>query len=386
LKATQKSPHVPRFLHTADWQIGRQYSQFAPDDGVPLGEARLEAIATLARLASEQAVDAVLVAGDVFDAQTVSDRTIRRLFGQMAGYSGPWLMIPGNHDAALAESVWTRAQRLGTVPPNVHLLLEAGVHDFPGQGFVALAAPLTQRHTYSDLTGWFDDAITEPTRLRIGLAHGCVQGLLAADIDSPNPIAAGRATSARLDYLALGDWHGCRQVDARTWYSGTPEPDRFKDNEPGHALLVDIAAPGATPVVTRLATRQFTWRDLDVRLSVDSDLDGLLDQLSGFGLRDVLSLRVSGQVDLAGMTRLREAISRAEAGLRSLQADLSELRLQPTEADIAALDADGYLSDVIAELRDAQDDASDATAAGVAAHALGLLAGFLLEARAKAGG
>ena len=34
------------------------------------------------------------------------------LGGAMVGYAGPWVLIPGNHDAALAESVWTRAQRL----------------------------------------------------------------------------------------------------------------------------------------------------------------------------------------------------------------------------------------------------------------------------------
>ncbi len=68
---------MPRFLHTADWQIGRQYSQFPADDAGPLAEARLAAVETVARLAAEHKVDAVLVAGDVFDAQTVADRTIR---------------------------------------------------------------------------------------------------------------------------------------------------------------------------------------------------------------------------------------------------------------------------------------------------------------------
>jgi hypothetical protein len=36
----------------------------------------------------------VLVAGDVFDAQGVADKTIHRLFHAMAGFTGPWLMIP----------------------------------------------------------------------------------------------------------------------------------------------------------------------------------------------------------------------------------------------------------------------------------------------------
>ncbi|MBK6295158.1 MAG: metallophosphoesterase [Rhodoferax sp.] len=103
---------MPRFLHTADWQIGRQYSQFSPDDAVALASARLEVVETIARLATEHKVDAILVAGDVFDAQTVAERTIRKLFNAMQGFSGPWIMIPGNHDAALTESVWTQAKRL----------------------------------------------------------------------------------------------------------------------------------------------------------------------------------------------------------------------------------------------------------------------------------
>ena len=68
---------MPRFLHTADRQIGRQYSQFPADDAVPLAKARLAAVETVARSAAEHNVDAVLVVGDVFDAQKVADRTIR---------------------------------------------------------------------------------------------------------------------------------------------------------------------------------------------------------------------------------------------------------------------------------------------------------------------
>lgn len=372
---------MPRFLHTADWQIGRQYSQFPPDDGVPLAEARLEVVATIARLATEHAVDAVLVAGDVFDAQAVSERTIRRLFAQCAGYAGPWLMIPGNHDAALAESVWTCAQRIGAVPPNVVLALEPGVLEFASAGFVALTAPLTQRHTYNDLTEWFDTRTTTPGLLRIGLAHGCVQGQLSEDIDSPNPIGADRARRSQLDYLALGDWHGCRQMDERTWYSGTPEPDRFRDNDPGHVLLVDIEGPGALPAVTRIETGRFRWRTIDAVLAVASDVEQLADVLAAARTSDVLSLQATGQVDLPGLVRLRAAMNVAEAGVRHLQADLSALRLVPTAEDIAALDADGYLGEIIVGLRDAQSGPIDTEAAAVAAHALGLLATFLLEGR-----
>lgn len=193
---------MPRFLHTADWQIGRQFGQFNDEDAPLLFEARFKAVERIAALAAEKAVDAVLVAGDVFETQTVSERTIRRLFNAMQGFNGLWLMIPGNHDAALAESVWQRADRLGVIPANVRVFLQPGVHEFPAQGFAALAAPLTQRHTYNDLTEFFDAADTTAGLLRIGLAHGSVQGILAEEIDSANPLASDRAQRARLDYCS----------------------------------------------------------------------------------------------------------------------------------------------------------------------------------------
>ncbi len=370
---------MPRFLHTADWQIGRQYSQFSVDDAVPLAEARLLAVETIARLATEHRVDAVLVAGDVFDAQAIGERTIRKMFNAMQGFSGPWIMIPGNHDAALTESVWTHAMRLHALPANLHLALVPGVLDFSALGFVALCAPLTQRHTYNDLTEHFDSIETAAGLLRIGLAHGSIQGILAADIDSANPIAPDRASCARLDYLALGDWHGCKQIDARTWYSGTPEQDRFKGNAPGFALLVEIDGPGVEPIVTPLATGKYTWQTWEQTLDIASDADAMVVRLDAAGGSDVLQVILSGQLDLAGLQKLRAAISRAAAKVRSLQVDMAELRLLPTDEDIAALKADGYLGEVITDLRQRQLGLGTSEESEVASHALGLLTTLLAE-------
>ncbi|MBT2336450.1 DNA repair exonuclease [Variovorax paradoxus] len=369
---------MTRFLHSADWQIGRQFATFDPEHAPILAEARITVVERLAALATEHQVDAVLVAGDVFDVQTVSERTLRRLFNALSGYAGPWLMIPGNHDAALAESVWTRAQRLDVVPPNVHLLLVPEVRVFETQGFAVLPAPLAQRHTYNDLTAWFDTAETPAGMLRIGLAHGSVQGLLSEDIDSTNPIAPDRALTARLDYLALGDWHGCKRIDARTWYAGTPEPDRFKDNGSGQALLVEIAAPGAEPQVTPFAVARFRWQSIAAALQVASDADALAAQLDQLGSHDVADLRVQGQIDVAGLQRLQAAIGRAGARARHLQADLSALQLVPTDEDIAGLQADGYLGEVVQELRDAQAS-PDSPEARTAQDALALLAAELAQ-------
>lgn len=384
---------MARLLHTADWQIGRhsllstssggrtRAGRFAEDDAALLAEARFTAIERIAALATAEQVDAVLVAGDVFDAQTVSDRTILRTFQLMAGFSGPWILIPGNHDAALAESVWTRAQRLKAIPPNVIPLLTPEVRVFPDVGFAILPAPLTQRQTYQDLTDWFDTAETPAGLLRIGLAHGSIAGQLPESADSPNPIAPTRAQSARLDYLALGDWHGLKKIDTRTWYSGTPEQDRFKDNGAGQVLIVEIAQPGAEPVVETRSIGQHPWIKREFTLAVASDLENLFSELQLLPDKAVVDLTLRGQINLLDHQRLLQALAATEARLRSLTYQTAELRLHPTDDDIAALHADGYVGEVVQTLRQMQEGEGDAH---IAREALAILADLLREPAGEA--
>lgn len=374
---------MTRILHTADWQIGRQYARFAPEDAAALAQARLSTVARIAQMARDESADMVVVAGDVFDAQTVSERTVRQLFDALTAFTGPWVMLPGNHDAALAESVWHRAQRLNVVAPHVHLALTPQPLLLQAQGIAVLPAPLTQRHTYDDLTAWFDDAVTPAGLLRIGVAHGSVQGLLADEIDSANPIAPQRAARARLDYLALGDWHGLKIVDERCAYSGTPEPDRFKDNGSGQLLRVEIDAPGAVPRLTPVTVAQHVWQQWPVRLDVPSDVDALVLRLQALVPPAVLDLRLSGQIDLEGQQRLNEALAIAQARHRSVQWDGAALQLQPTEADLAALQADGYVGRVVQALRTKQAGTAPDEAAQ-AREALGILATLLRERQGDA--
>ena len=367
-----------RFLHTADWQIGTQFGQFGPEEAAHLTEARFEAVRRIATLATERNVNAVLVAGDVFDQQTVSDTVIRRLFGALTGFTGPWFLLPGNHDAALVESVWTRAKRLGCVLPNAHLLLEPGVVTLDELKCALLCAPLTQRNTYDDTTEFFDREETPDGYFRVGVAHGSVTGILHEDIDSANPIAATRADSARLDYLALGDWHGVFNVNPRTWYSGTHEQDRFRANEPGFVLEVTIRNLGAAPEVERIRVGNYAWHRWDEVISVPSDVEALKQRLETLGGADVLRLVMSGTTALSDAQAVNLAVEETRARVRALRADITSLQVSPTEEELAMLGAQsGYLAKVVARLRALQGDAVQGKAAS---EALLLLAKFQQKA------
>lgn len=87
-----------RLLHTADWHLGRQlYGQSLIDDQDHL-------LDQVVRLATDEHVDAVLIAGDVYDravppadAVSLLDRTLSRL---VAEARIPVILIAGNHDSA----------------------------------------------------------------------------------------------------------------------------------------------------------------------------------------------------------------------------------------------------------------------------------------------
>ena len=349
-----------KLLHTADWQIGKVFANIPGDPGALLRHQRLQTVAAIAALASERAVDAVLVAGDVFETNTIADETLRRTLQAMRGYAGPWVLLPGNHDAALAESVWKRLQRLG-LPDNVHLALEPEPLLLADGRLAVLPAPLARRHESRDLTEAFDSMQTPPGALRVGLAHGAVANRLPAEAESHNLISDRRAETARLDYLALGDWHGTLHIAERSWYSGTPEPDRFKDNDAGNVLLVELDAAGAEPVIERIPIGHYRWRSLEFGLSGPESLAALEAALVTLGepyQRWVIELKLQGSIGLLDRRALDELLEHWAARVHYLRLDESALVPEASDADLDQIGATGFLADAIERLRAIQQDPS----------------------------
>ena len=101
-----------------------------------------------------------------------------------------------------------------------------------------------------------------------------------------------------------------------------------------------------------------------------------MGQLQALQSNEVIDLTITGRIGLAMQSQLLDAIGQAEASARHLQVDLSGLQLVPSDDDIAGLQADGYLAEVINELRTATA-VSDTSGATVAQDALALLAAEL---------
>lgn len=363
-----------RLLHTADWQIGKGFAFVGGDTAALLRERRIEMLADLARLARAEAVDVVLVAGDVFDAQTVADRTLLRACEQLEAFPVPVVLLPGNHDAARAESVWSRIEALGALPEHCIAALAPEPVPVAGGRAVVFPAPLRRRREPEDLTAWFDEAESTPGVLRIGLAHGTVTRRLPAEAERHNPLAEDRAATARLDYLALGDWHGTVEIAPRSWYAGTPEPDGFRGNASGQALIVELPGVGAQPVVRPVATGRYRFERLAATLDGHADLDALearLEDLPSTG-DTLLRLVLTGSLTLEGHTGLDALLARWDARLRELEVDRTALVAAATEEELAAFARDGFVGEAARRLL-ALAASADAETAATARDALQLL-------------
>jgi len=329
------------------------------DPGAALRIQRLETVAKVAALAVEHGVDAVLVAGDVFDDNEVSDETLRRTMNTLGAFAGLWVLLPGNHDAATSQSVWRRLRSLEVVPDNVVIADSPEPVELARGAAVVLPAPLQRRHEARDLTEWFDQYESPESVMRIGLAHGSMTRRLPEAADSMNPIAEDRAVTASLDYLALGDWHGMLEIADRCWYSGTPEPDRFKDNAPGNVLLVEIDEPGGSPRVTPIEVGEFQWQLLSHELIDDESINVLrsqLEELATHASRRLVRLTLTGSVTLSQRLRVVSLLDEWQAKFHYLDVRDADLAAQPSEDDIAAMDASGFVRSAVDALVEIQSD------------------------------
>ena len=298
-----------RLLHTADWHLGRRFSSFPEEAQKKLTRARLDAVEKIFELALRNRVDAVLCAGDLFDAPDppaawwggLADRLHRYADAPMP----PVILVPGNHDPLVAGSVWARDHALrGRLPRWAHVVDRPDFALPIGDGAVVYAAPCTST------SGQADPALTLPARadgderIRIGCVHG--QTFDIAGFEFNFPIAKDAGVRRGLDYLAIGDTHAFRDVTpdgpVPTVYPGSPEPMTFAETEAGFVALVGLFPHGGRrPRVERERVGAWTWRERVVQsvaelatLLSERDLDRVVLRLR---LELEVSVAEEGEVD-----------------------------------------------------------------------------------------
>jgi exonuclease SbcD len=313
-----------RFLHTADWHLGRVYH------GLSLLEDQAHLLDQFVKLVRQSKPDVVLIAGDVYDrsvppaeAVRLLDETLTRI---VIGEQTKVVLIAGNHDGP---------DRLGF---GSHLLSAAGliVRGVPGadiepvvlsdeHGEVAIyplpyAEPALYRQLFetddivdhqSGLAAQMDRvrATHLPSRRAIVVAHAFVQGGSVAESERPLSVGGSGSVSADvfagMNYVALGHLHRPQSVGgAHIHYSGSLMKYSFNEaDQPKSISLVKVGADG-TASIERITLQP--RRDLRI-------LEGQLQELINAGATDpgrddyVMARLTDTGALLDAMSKLRSA-------------------------------------------------------------------------------
>lgn len=276
-----------RLLHTSDWHLGRTLH------GVDLTAHQAAFCDHLVQVVAEQRVDAVLIAGDVYDRAIPPVESVQLLSSTLRRLAELTTVVltPGNHDSAV---------RLGfgadLLSDRVRILADQRRIDrpvlLPGVAIYGLPYldPDVARHTlapegevlprsHAAVLGAAMDRVRADLAERPGLrsvvlAHAFVVGGEASE--SERDIRVGGVDHAPagvfdgIDYVALGHLHGPQRITDTIRYSGSPLAYSF--SEARHAkssALIDLDddGPARVTLIPAPVPRRMT------------DLSGELDQV-----------------------------------------------------------------------------------------------------------
>lgn len=356
--------HSTRFLHTSDLQLGMTRWFLEGEAQARFDDARIRAIGRLGEIATHHGCAFIVVAGDVFEHNSLNQRTTGRALDALRQLPVPVYLLPGNHDPLVADSIFYRTEGEG-----IHVITDTEPVEV-AEGVELVGAPLTAKRATTDLVRAALEPLTPTDGIRVAVGHG--QAESRGNDASPDLIdltyVEQRLADGTIDYLALGDTHSTRPVGAtrRVWFSGAPETTDFHDltegveggeTDSGNALVVTVekaAATDATVGVEKVPVGQWIFEALTREVSSVEDVEEFLDALRAYPDKSttVIKYALRGTLDMTATRRLESGLDELRPVFAALyeRDRLMDLHLEPGAEELASLDISGFAASTLEEL------------------------------------
>jgi DNA repair protein SbcD/Mre11 len=327
-----------KLLHTSDWHVGKVLK------GVPRLDEQRAVLGGIAELARREAVDLVVVAGDLYESAVAPPDAVALVWSTLLDLrdtGAAVIVIAGNHDnAAHFEALRPLAAAAGiTILGRVRRPDDGGVVElttaagervkvaalpFLSQRYVVRAAQLMSGNaaehagTYADRCRLLIDGLCAgfaADTVNIVVAHAMVRGgrLGGGERDAQtieDYYLDPTAFPATAHYVALGHLHRTQQLPgaAPIWYSGSPiQIDFGEGGDDKHAVIVEARAGRPAEVrsirldhVRRLRTLEGTLAELRARAGGTGDdlLRVVINEAARAGLADDVRELFPNAVDI----------------------------------------------------------------------------------------
>ena len=268
------------FLHTSDWHLG------ATGGERDLWDDQKYFIDAICGIVREKRVDAVLLAGDVYDRSVPAasaiglyDYAMNRLCGELGVKV---LAIAGNHDSAerlascagLLDKAGLYLQGAAQREPRVVEFADSQVFFLPWMTEEKIKSLYPEeRDGITDLTEAYRVAVNHmrekfiPGKHHLLLSHAFITNAETSTSDRAAEIGFATQVPASVfegfDYVALGHIHKPQQVSPHVRYSGSPMAYSFgkEERQEKSVTLIDTAAMTQQVVPLPLLHRWTTLTD-----------------------------------------------------------------------------------------------------------------------------
>jgi DNA repair protein SbcD/Mre11 len=325
-----------RFLHTADWHVGKTLRTRSRMDEFE------RALGEVARIAIEGRVDAVLVAGDIFDSPAPppeAERLVYDFLARLLPERIACVLIAGNHDhprklAALARlldglRIYVRHE---VRPPGQGGVVSVPSRDGSEEARVAVLPFVPERKIvdacsimqpeytwYEAYSGRIEQILRHltagftPATVNLLLAHLLIDGARVGTGERPLHLGEiygvnAQQVPANIQYVGLGHLHRPQELMApsKTCYSGSLIELDFGEREQDKCVVMVEARPGQAAKVD--------WVPLNAGRRL-RDVEGTLAELQAMAPEvgdDFLRVRVRADGPVPGIAdQVRDALPNA---------------------------------------------------------------------------
>ncbi len=241
-----------RFIHCADLHLDSKIQSLPTEKARIRREEVLSSFERLLDYASLNEITAVIIAGDTFDTQKISAKTLSRVLHKIKNTPCDVLYLAGNHDEAFIKSY-------PDLPENLHFFGDDWTEFKYGNVNIVGANP----GAYGILP---DTLNLNENDKNIVVMHGQVAGYKTDE--KAELISIPKLKNKNIDYLALGHIHyySEKELDARGKYaySGCLDARGFDETGEKGFVLITETEKGLNTEFVKFSSRQFVESEYEI--------------------------------------------------------------------------------------------------------------------------
>ncbi len=286
-----------KILHTGDIHLDSAFTSLSPTEAKARRAESRELFSKIIDIANAEEVDAVILAGDIFDAYPIRPETAESFLRDLKRAKMPVFITPGNHDPYTSESPY----RTLSFPENVHIFTESKL------SYVELPELRARIWGAAYTSEIYDERILSNFKvdneyINILALHSNLY------TDGYSPVSADEIAESGADYIALAHVHKPTELlkSGKTHYAycGCLEAHDFGEPYDSGFYIAEIDKENVR--LTRHSVSDVSYREVTVNAEKNPDIEEALPSPSG---RIHLRITLTGECDNPDINSLYNKLS-----------------------------------------------------------------------------